>query len=116
MFIVGINVTKRNHEVTVIALPDSAEVYIPKRPVTAVLMIKKSSFMARQGNREPSTFEAVSALTSDEIARSKNETFCVWRNEAHICQQVAVCTFIPNAGLRTWKVPVLLSSGIIWAP
>ena len=84
--------------------------------MTVVLMIKKSSFMARQGNREPSTFEAVSALTSDEIARSKNETFCVWRNEAHICQQVAVCTFIPNAGLRTWKVPVLLSSGIIWAP
>ena len=46
--------------------------YIPKNPMAAAPMIKKSNFMASQGKEDLPTFETVTIFTPEEIAQDKS--------------------------------------------
>lgn len=75
--------------------------YIPKNPMAAAPMIKKSNFMASQGKEDLPTFETVTIFTPDEIAKFKAEAVRTWGNGTPIYQQAAAYTLMLNTGLRT---------------
>ena len=86
--------------------------YIPKNPMAAAPMVKKSNFMAGQGKEELPTFETVTIFTPEEIAKFKAEAFRTRGNEARIYQQAAAYTLMLNTGLRRGEVLGLLNSNI----
>ena len=74
--------------------------YIPKNPMAAAPMIKKSNFMASKQEDLP-TFETVTIFTPEEIAKFKAEAVRAWGNGTRIYQQAAAYTLMLNTGLRT---------------
>ena len=86
--------------------------YIPKNPMAAAPMIKKSNFMASQGKEDLPTFETVTIFTPEEIAKFKAEAVRTWGNGTPIYQQAAAYTLMLNTGLRTGEALGLLNSDI----
>ena len=82
--------------------------YIPKNPMAAAPMIKKSNFMASQGREDLPTFETVTIFTPEEIAKFKAEAVRAWGNGTRIYQQAAY-TLMLNTGLRTGEALGLLN-------
>ena len=85
--------------------------YIPKNPMAAAPMIKKSNFMASQGKEDLPTSETVTIFTPEEIAKFKAEALQTWGNGTRIYQQAAY-TLMLNTGLRTGEALGLLNSDI----
>ena len=86
--------------------------YIPKNPMAAAPMIKKSNFMASQGREDLPTFETVTIFTPEEITKFKAEAVRTWGNGTPIYQQAAAYTLMLNTGLRTGEALGLLNSDI----
>ncbi len=86
--------------------------YIPKNPMAAAPMIKKSNFMASQGKEDLPTFETVTIFTPEEITKFKAEAVRTWENGTPIYQQAAAYTLMLNTGLRTGEALGLLNSDI----
>ena len=86
--------------------------YIPKNPMAAAPMIKKSNFMASQGKEDLPTSETVTIFTPEEIAKFKAEALQTWGNGTRIYQQAAAYTLMLNTGLRTGEALGLLNSDI----
>ncbi len=86
--------------------------YIPKNPMAAAPMIKKSNFMASQGKEDLPTFETVTIFTPDEITKFKAEAVRTRENGTPIYQQAAAYTLMLNTGLRTGEALGLLNSDI----
>ncbi len=85
--------------------------YIPKNPMAAAPMIKKSNFMASQGKEDLPTSETVTIFTPEEIAKFKAEALQTWGNGTRIYQQAAAYTLMLNTGLRTGEALGLLNAG-----
>ena len=83
--------------------------YIPKNPMAAAPMIKKSNFMASQGKEDLPTSETVTIFTPEEIAKFKAEALQTWGNGTRIYQQAAAYTLMLNTGLRTGEALGLLN-------
>lgn len=88
--------------------------YIPKNPMAAAPMIKKSNFMASQGKEDLPTFETVTIFTPEEITKFKAEAVRTWGNGTPIYQQAAAYTLMLNTGLRTGEALGLLTATSIW--
>ena len=86
--------------------------YIPKNPMAAAPMIKKSNFMASQVKEDLPTFETVTIFTPEEITKFKAEAVRTWENGTPIYQQAAAYTLMLNTGLRTGEALGLLNSDI----
>ena len=86
--------------------------YIPKNPMAAAPMIKKSDFMASQGKEDLPTSETVTIFTPEEIAKFKAEAVRAWENGALIYQQAAAYTLMLNTRLRTGEALRLPNSDI----
>ena len=86
--------------------------YIPKNPMAAAPMIKKSNFMASQGKEDLPTSETVTIFTPEEIAKFKAEAVRAWENGALIYQQAAAYTLMLNTRLRTGEALRLPNSDI----
>ena len=86
--------------------------FLPKNPMDAVPMIKRSNFLAAQGKEDLPTFETVTTFNAEEIDRFKTEAARTWSNGEPIYQQAAAYALMQNAGLRTGEVLGLLNSDI----
>ena len=86
--------------------------YIPKNPMAAAPMIKKSNFMASQGKEDLPTSETVTIFTPEEIAKFKAEALQTWGNGTRISQQAAAYALMLNTRLRTGEALRLPNSDI----
>ena len=85
---------------------------IVKNPMDAAPMIKRSNFLAAQGEEDLSTFETVTTFNTEEIDRFKTEAARTWSNGEPVYQQAAAYTLMLNTGLRTGEALGLLNSDI----
>lgn len=85
---------------------------IPRNPMAAAPMIKKSNFLATQGKENRPTFETVTTFSPKEIQKFKTEAARTWSNGERIYQQSAAYILMLNTGLRTGEALGLLNSDI----
>ena len=85
---------------------------LPKNPMDAAPMIKRSNFLAAQGKEDLPTAETVTIFSPEEIDRFKTEAARTWSNGEAIYQQAAAYTLMLNTGLRTGEALGLLNSDI----
>ena len=60
--------------------------FLPKNPMDAVPMIKRSNFLAAQGKEDLPTFETITTFSAAEIEKFKREAARTWNNGEPIYQ------------------------------
>lgn len=86
--------------------------FLPKNPMGAAPMIRRSNFLAAQGKEDLSTAETVTIFSPEEIDRFKTEAARTWSNGEPVYQQAAAYTLMLNTGLRTGEALGLLNNDI----
>ena len=85
---------------------------LQRNPMNSVPMMKKSNFMATQGNENLPESETVTIFTDEELERFKVECFRTWGTGKRLYQQSAAYIFMLNTGLRTGEMLGLLNSDV----